>query len=171
MCQLLLSGVGYVPTPNVHSDVWNRVESYTIYMLLAGRLKITFTFNLKLIISFLIQLQHLLLSSLLVTSSQVRVGMPLPVWSCCISGLGPEGLLHILPQAVVEASDTFTSWHQTGHKGGLPGFICFESTSGILSMTLSLHSINGLYYYPLDVLAVDSNPPSTLIMLQSPKCL
>ncbi len=56
MCQLLLSGVGYVPTPNVHSDVWNCVESYTMYMLLTCRLKITFTFSLKLIISFLVQL-------------------------------------------------------------------------------------------------------------------
>ncbi len=74
MCQPLLSGVGYMPTPNVHSDVWNCIESYTIYMLLACRLKITFTFNLKLIISFLVQLQHLLLPSLIVTSSQVRVG-------------------------------------------------------------------------------------------------
>jgi hypothetical protein len=73
MCQLLLSGVSYVPTLNVHSDVWNSVESYTIYMLLSCRLKITFTFNLKLIISFLVQLQHLLLPSLIVTSSQVRV--------------------------------------------------------------------------------------------------
>jgi hypothetical protein len=59
MCQLLLSDVGYVPTPNVHSDEWDHVESYTIYMLLAYRLKITFTFSLKLIISFLVQLQHL----------------------------------------------------------------------------------------------------------------
>jgi hypothetical protein len=94
MCQLLLSGVGYVPTPNVHLDVWDCVESYTIHMLLACRLKITFTFSLKLILSFLVQLQHLLLTSLLVTSSQVRVGMPLPFLSCCISGLEPEGLLH-----------------------------------------------------------------------------
>jgi hypothetical protein len=79
MCQLLLSGVGYVPTPNVHLDVWDHVESYTIYMLLACRLKITFTFSLKLIISFLVQLQHLLLPSIIVTSSQVRVGMPRPL--------------------------------------------------------------------------------------------
>ncbi len=92
MCQLLLSGIGYVPTPNVHSDVWDQVESYTIYMLLACRLEITFTFSLKLIISFLVQLQHLLLPSLIVTSSQVRVSTPLPLWSCCISGLGPDGL-------------------------------------------------------------------------------
>jgi hypothetical protein len=60
MSQLLLSGVGYVPTLNVHLDVWVCVESYTIHMLLARKLKITFTFRLKLIISFLVQLQHLL---------------------------------------------------------------------------------------------------------------
>jgi hypothetical protein len=93
MCQLLLSGVGYVPTPNVHLDVWNRAESYTIYMLLACRLKITFPFSLKFIISFLVQLQHLLLPSLIVTSSQVRVDTPLPLQLCCNSGLGPIGLL------------------------------------------------------------------------------
>jgi hypothetical protein len=93
MCQLQFSGVGYVPTPNVHSDVWDRVESYTMYMLLACRPKITFTFSLKLIISFLVQLQYLLLPSLIDTSSQVRVGTPLPLQLCCISGLGP-GLLH-----------------------------------------------------------------------------
>jgi hypothetical protein len=40
-----------------------------------------------------VQLQHLLLPFLLVTSSQVRVGTPLPLRLCCISGLGPEGLL------------------------------------------------------------------------------
>jgi hypothetical protein len=49
---------------------------------------------LSIIISFLVQLQHFLLPSLIVTSSQVRVGMPLPLLLCCISGLGPEGLRH-----------------------------------------------------------------------------
>ncbi len=54
---------------------------------------------LKLIISFLVQPLHHLFSLLIVTSSQIRVGMPLPLWSCCISGLGPEGLLykHTIP--------------------------------------------------------------------------
>ncbi len=94
MSQLLLSGVGYVPTPNVHLDVWYCVEPFRIHMLLTRRLKIPFTFSLKLIISFLKQLQNLLLPSLIVTSSQVRVGMPLPLWFCCISGLGPKGLLY-----------------------------------------------------------------------------
>ncbi len=94
MSQLLLSGIGYVPTPNVHSDVWDHVESYTIHMLLARRLKITFTFSLKLIISFLVQLQHLLFHSLIVTNSQFRVGTPLPLRSCCVSGMGQKCLLH-----------------------------------------------------------------------------
>jgi hypothetical protein len=94
MSQLLLSGVGYVPTPNVHLDVRDCVESYTMHMLLARRLKIIFTFSLKLILSFLVQLQHLLFHSLIVTSSPVRVGMPLPLLLCCISGLGQKGLLH-----------------------------------------------------------------------------
>ena len=90
----ILSGIGDVPTLNVHSGVWDHVESYTMYMLLPCRLKITFPFSLKLIISIVVQLQHDLLPSLIVTSFQVRVGTPLPLLSCCISGLGPEGLLH-----------------------------------------------------------------------------
>ncbi len=108
MFQCLLSDVGYVPTLNVHLDVWDCVESYTIYMLLTCRLKITFTFSLKLIIFFLVQLQHLLLPSLLkVTSSQVRVGTPLPPQLCCISGLGPEGLLQNLTRLVCPIPSTY----------------------------------------------------------------
>ncbi len=57
-----------------------------------------FTFSLKFIISFLVHLQHLLLPYLIVTSSQVRVDMPLPLQLCCISGLGPESLLQNLSQ-------------------------------------------------------------------------
>ncbi len=98
-----------MPTPNVHLDVCDRVESYAIYMLLACRLKITFTFSLKLIISILVQLQHLLLPSLIVTSSQVRVGMPLPLQLCCISGLGPEGLRHVVTVAVITVTATTTA--------------------------------------------------------------
>ncbi len=57
-----LSGIGDVPTVNVHSDVWVCVESYTICLLLAHRLKIIPTSNLKLIISFLVL--HIVLLSL-----------------------------------------------------------------------------------------------------------
>jgi hypothetical protein len=51
-----LSGIGNVPTLNVCSDTWERVESYAIRMLLACRLKIIPTSNLKLMISFLVLL-------------------------------------------------------------------------------------------------------------------
>jgi hypothetical protein len=61
-------------------------------------------------------------------------------------------------QAIVNASNIFVTWHQTGHKGSIPDSIRFESSSGLLSMTLHLHLIKGLYYCPLDVLAVDPNP-------------
>jgi hypothetical protein len=50
----LPSGVGNVPTLNVHSDVWDHVESYTIRMLVVCKLKIIPISNLKLIISFLV---------------------------------------------------------------------------------------------------------------------
>jgi hypothetical protein len=51
---LVPSGIGNVPTLNVRLDVWDHVESYTIRMLLACRLKIISSPNLKLIISFLV---------------------------------------------------------------------------------------------------------------------
>ncbi len=60
-----------------------------------------------LIISFLVQLQHLLIPSLLVTSSQVRVGTPLPLLTCCISGLGPEGLWPNCTILVVSPGTTY----------------------------------------------------------------
>jgi hypothetical protein len=49
-------------TLNVRSDTWDHVESYPIHMFLTCRLKITFTSNLKLIISFLVL--HIVLLSL-----------------------------------------------------------------------------------------------------------
>ncbi len=44
--------------------------------------------------------------SLIVTSSQVRVGMPLPLLSCCISDLGPEGLRYNCTTPVVYPGTT-----------------------------------------------------------------
>ncbi len=58
-----------VPTPNVHSDIWDRVESYAIHTFLARRQKITFTSNLKLIISFLNHTYHSLLQLLVLVAS------------------------------------------------------------------------------------------------------
>jgi hypothetical protein len=91
----LLSGIGHVPTLSVRSDVWDHVESYTICMLLAHSLKITFTSSLKLIISFLVSTYYSLLPSLDSHSSLVRVGTLLFLFLlCCISSLRPRGLLH-----------------------------------------------------------------------------
>jgi hypothetical protein len=64
-----LPGIGKVPTPNVQSAAWNCVESYMILMLLACRLKIIPTSNLKLITSFLVL--HIVLLSLFKSLSLV----------------------------------------------------------------------------------------------------
>jgi hypothetical protein len=83
-----------VPTQNVHSDLWDHEESYAIRMLLARRLKITFTSSLELIVSFLVSTYYVL-PSLDSHSSLVRVGTLLFLFSSyCISGLGQRGLLH-----------------------------------------------------------------------------
>jgi hypothetical protein len=50
--------------------------------------------------------QYNLLPSLIVASSQVRVGMPLSLLSCCVSGLGPEGLRHKCTIPVVSPGTT-----------------------------------------------------------------
>jgi hypothetical protein len=80
-----------VPTLNVHLDIWDCVKSYVIHMFLARGLKITFTSNLKLIISFLVL--HILLSS----SLQVIIYCCLAAAcsSYCVLSLGwPMSLVH-----------------------------------------------------------------------------
>jgi hypothetical protein len=77
------------------SAIWDHVESYAIRMLLTRRLRITFTPSLKLIISFLVSTHYYLSPSLDSHSSVVRVGMLLFLFLlCCISRLGPRGLLN-----------------------------------------------------------------------------
>ncbi len=86
-----LSDVGNAPTLNVRSDIFNCVESYVVHMLLACRLKIIPTSSLKLIISVLVSSYYYYY---LLYSSPARVGMLLFLFLlCCISGLGPKGLL------------------------------------------------------------------------------
>ncbi len=88
-----LSGIGEVPTPNVQSDVWDHVESYMLRILLACRLKIIPTSNLKLIISFLIL--HIVLLSLFKSLSLVAstrqthstLHVYLRLANCNVSGL------------------------------------------------------------------------------------
>ncbi len=83
-----------MPTPNVCLDIWDCVESYVMHMFLACGLKIIFTSSCKLILSFWCNYNTIFSSLLIVTSSPVRVGMPLPLLLCCISSLGQKGLLH-----------------------------------------------------------------------------
>ncbi len=90
----------HIQSDLVHDKIFSGIKNYTFLHCwhcnmqdsLHADLQITFKQNPKLIISFLEQLQHDLLPSIIVTSSQVRVGMLLPLLLCCISDLGPEGL-------------------------------------------------------------------------------
>ncbi len=66
----------------------------------------------------------------------------------------------ISPQAIVNSSDVFQSWHQTGYRHGAstPGYIRFDSHDGLLSMRMTLVLHDRLHYYPTNVYAVDSMP-------------
>ena len=68
----------------------------------------------------------------------------------------------ISPQAIVDSSDVFQSWHQTGYRNGVstPGCIRFDSHDGLLTMSMSLVHHDGLHYCPTDVYAVDTLPAS-----------
>jgi hypothetical protein len=112
---------------------------------------------LSLIISFLVQLQHLLLPSLIVTSSQVRVGMPLPLLSCCISCLGPEGLRHLysLHAHLKQPGCGFFGTFEAGMLVNFPTFVLSVDTSTDCYLS----------YEPLGC----SAPLSTLYYVQ-PRC-
>ena len=64
----------------------------------------------------------------------------------------------ISPQAILDASDTFVEWSQTGYKDDSPGTLRFYSDSGLASMTLSLTKQDGLYYTHTGVFTVDRDP-------------
>ncbi len=64
----------------------------------------------------------------------------------------------ISPQAIVDASDTFVEWSQTGYKDDSPGTLRFYSASGLAGMTLTLTKRDGLYYTQTDVYTVDRDP-------------
>ncbi len=61
----------------------------------------------------------------------------------------------ISPQAILDASDTFVEWSQTGYKDDSPGTLRFYSDSGLDSITLTLTKRDGLYYTHTDVLTVE----------------
>ena len=66
----------------------------------------------------------------------------------------------ISPQAIVDSSDVFQSWHQTGYRNDVstPGCIRFDSHDGLLTMSMSLVLHDGLHYCPTNVFAVDTLP-------------
>jgi hypothetical protein len=64
----------------------------------------------------------------------------------------------ISPQAILDGSDIFVEWQQTGYKDNSPGFLQFSSASGLASMSIVLEKREGLYYTPTDVYTVDKDP-------------
>ena len=64
----------------------------------------------------------------------------------------------ISPQAILDASDTFVEWLQTGYKDNSSRMFWFYSASGLASMTMTLNKRDGLYYTHTDALTVDKNP-------------
>jgi len=71
----------------------------------------------------------------------------------------------IFPQAIVDLSDVFQSWHQTGYRCGIstPGCIQFDSHDGLVTMSMTLVLHDGLHYCPTDVYAVDTMPASRFL--------
>ena len=71
----------------------------------------------------------------------------------------------ISPQAIVDLSDVFQSWHQTGYRRGVstPGCKRFDSHDGLLTMSMTLVLHDGLHYCPTDVYTVDTIPASRFL--------
>jgi hypothetical protein len=59
----------------------------------------------------------------------------------------------ISPQAIVDLSDVFQSWHQSGYRIGDPtlGHIRFDSHDGLVSISMTLVHHGGLHHCPTDV--------------------
>jgi hypothetical protein len=68
--------------------IWDCVESYVIHMFLARRLEITFTSNLKLIISFLVL--HIVLLSLFKLSILVASSRHAALNLACLLEVGQQ---------------------------------------------------------------------------------
>ncbi len=64
----------------------------------------------------------------------------------------------ISPQAILDGSDIFVDWQQTGYKYNSPGLLQNSSASGLASMSIVLEKRDGLYYTHTDVYAVDKAP-------------
>jgi hypothetical protein len=66
----------------------------------------------------------------------------------------------ISPQAIVDSSDIFQSWHQLGYRIGdpTPGRIRFDSHDGLVGMSMTLVHHEGLHYCPTDVYTINHTP-------------
>jgi hypothetical protein len=66
----------------------------------------------------------------------------------------------ISPQAIVDSSGVFQSWHQSGYRIGdpTPGRIRFNSHDGLVGMSMTLVHHEGLHYCRTDVYTVDHTP-------------
>ena len=66
----------------------------------------------------------------------------------------------ISPQAIVDSSDVFHSWQQTGFRIGdtTPGRIRFDSHDGLVGMSMTLVYHEGLHYCPTNVCTLDHTP-------------
>jgi hypothetical protein len=66
----------------------------------------------------------------------------------------------ISPQAIVDSSDVFQSWHQSSYRSGnpTPGRIRFDSHDGLCGMSMTLVHHEGLHYCPTDVYTLDHMP-------------
>jgi hypothetical protein len=103
VCGFFLSWLGG-PPQSFECSIWNRVGFYTIHTFLDLLVESQFRIISK-FYNFLFGTTKT--PSLIVTSSQVRVGTPLPLLSCCISGLRPEGLRHNCTIPVVSPGTTW----------------------------------------------------------------
>jgi hypothetical protein len=88
VCGFFLSWLGR-PPQSFERSIWDPVGFYTILTFLDSSVESQFRIISK---SYDFLFGTTTTPLLINTSSQVRVGMPIPLLLCCISGLGPEGL-------------------------------------------------------------------------------
>ncbi len=105
VCGFFLSWLGG-PPQSFERSIWDRVGFYTIHTILDPSVESQFRIISK---SYNFLFGATTTPSLIVTSSQVRVGMTLPLLLCCISGLGPEGLRHNRTIPVVSPGTTWVT--------------------------------------------------------------
>ena len=72
----------------------------------------------------------------------------------------------ISPQAIVDSSEEFTEWKQTGRRMGDPGILTFIGPS--VSKSITLHQNNGLYYCNPTTIPIDNEFQSPVMPTTKP---